>query len=158
MPAVDLCAFVVQRLDRLIRLGRGFAHIADSLADKQEIFGIDVASLNETAGLFGASAWIRRIHQAALVVHEVAQVPPSAGQALAKILRGELQYFGGNSVVDAQDGAQNVGQALLTIEAEQHSGGARKHRLSYEQILVRRHAFGVRWVEVRRILERIPVG
>jgi hypothetical protein len=62
MPAVDLLAFVVQRLDRLIRLGRGFAHIADSLADKQEIFGIDVASLNETAGLFGASAWIRRIH------------------------------------------------------------------------------------------------
>ena len=69
-----------------IRLGRGFAHLADSLAHKQEIFGIDVASLDEAAGLLGASARIRRIHQPALVVHEVAQVATSASQPLAKVL------------------------------------------------------------------------
>ena len=158
MSAVDLRAFVVQRLDSLIRLGRGFAHLADSLADKQEIFGIDMASLNETAGLLGTSAWIRRIHQAALVVHEVAQVPPSTGQALAKVLRGELQYFGGDGVADAQDGAENVSQALLTIEAEQHSGGTGKHRFSYEQIPVRRRAFGVGRIEVRYLFEFFTVS
>ena len=49
-------------------------------------------------------------------------------------------------------------QALLTIEAEQHSGGTGKHRLSYEQIPVRRHALRIRRVKVRRVVEPIAVG
>src|SRR5216684_3296538 len=56
-----------------------------------------------------------------LVVHEVAQVATSTGQPLTKILRGDFQQIGADSIAYAEDRAEDVSQTLLAIEAKQHT-------------------------------------
>src|SRR4029077_1399110 len=93
MSAEDLRAFVVQGVDGLMHLRRGFLHLADSFPNEQDVPRIDVACLDETTGLLGTPAGVRLVHQPALVVHEVAQVSARTGQALAKVVRSDLQHF-----------------------------------------------------------------
>ncbi len=72
MSAVDLRALVVQRLDDLVDLRRSFSNLTHSPSREQKVVRIDVALLNEAAGLLSTAAGVRFVYQTALVVHEVA--------------------------------------------------------------------------------------
>ena len=58
--------FSVQAASGLMHLRCGFQHLAYSLADEQQILGIDVASRYEATGLLGTPAGVRLVHQSAL--------------------------------------------------------------------------------------------
>jgi hypothetical protein len=79
---VDVGVLVVDGRDRLRRPRQNRTHLLDALAREQQVRRIDIAGLDEAAGLLGAPAGVRSIHEAALVVHEVVQVAPSAREAL----------------------------------------------------------------------------
>src|ERR1700732_1271664 len=115
MSAEDFSTFSVQGVDGRMHLRCGFLHLADSLANKQKVLGIDVACLYEATGLLGTPAGGRLVYPSALSVHEVAQVSPRTGQALAKIVGSDLQDLSGNRVADTKDSAEDEGQTLLTI-------------------------------------------
>src|SRR4029077_3041476 len=87
MSAAYFRAFLIQGAEGLLRLRCGFAHLAYSLADEQQILGIDVACLYEGTRLLVSRAAVRLVDQSALVVHKVAQVSPRAGQSLSKVVR-----------------------------------------------------------------------
>src|ERR1700751_1344631 len=103
MSAEDFRTFSVQCLDVLMHLRCGFPHLADSLANEQEVLGIDVACLYEATGLLGTPAGVRVVSQSAFVVHEVAQVSARTGQALAKVVGSNLQELSGNGVAYTED-------------------------------------------------------
>src|ERR1700736_4079941 len=123
MSTEDFRAFIIQGAEGLMHLRYGFPHLADSFANEQQIVGIDVARLYEATGLLSAAAGVRLVHQSALVVHEVAQVPARTGQALPKVVGSDLQHLSGNGVTYIEDGTEDEGQALLTVEAKKHSRG-----------------------------------
>src|SRR6266478_5028688 len=121
MSPVNLRVFIVEVLDSLKHLRRGLPDLTHSASGEQKVVRIDVTHLHEASGLLGTSAWVRFVYQSALVVHEVAQVATSTGQPLTKILRGDFQQIGANSIAYAEDRAEDVRQTLLAIEAKQHT-------------------------------------
>src|SRR3984885_1865557 len=126
MSAEDFRAFFIQGAEGLMHLRCGFPHLAYSFADQQHILGIDVACLYEGTRLFGTPAGVRLVHQSALVVHEVAQVP-----ALSKVVGSDLQHLSSNGVAYLEDRTEDEGQALFTIKAKKHSQGAGEHLLGH---------------------------
>src|ERR1700720_4459819 len=131
MSTEDFRALFIQGAEGLMHLRCGFAHLAYSLADEQQILGIDVACLYEGTRLLGTPAGVRLVHQSALVVHKVAHVSPRTGQALSKVVRSDLQHLSGNGVAYTEDGAEDKGQALLAVKAKKHSQGAGEHLLGH---------------------------
>src|SRR6202035_5640041 len=138
MSTEDFRAFFIQGAEGLMHLRCGFAHLAYSLADEQQILGIDVACLYEATRLLGTPAGVRLVHQSALVVHEVAQVSPRTGQSLSKVVGSDLQHLSGNGVAYLEDRTEDKGQALFTIEAKKHSQGAGEHLFGHQQVSLRR--------------------
>src|ERR1700694_5836570 len=57
---------------------------------------IDVTSIDEALGFLGTTAGIVRVHQTALVVHELVEVPAGAGEALPEIVGRHIQDFATN--------------------------------------------------------------
>src|SRR6202035_1446993 len=143
MSAEDFRAFFIQGAEGLMQLRYCFPHLAYSFADEQQILGIDVACLYEATCLPGTPAGVRLVHQSALVVHKVAQVPPRTGEALAKVVGSNLQHLSGNGVAYLEDCTEDEGQALLTVKAEKHSRCAGDHRLCHQQVSLRRCAPGI---------------
>src|SRR5216684_4157168 len=131
MSTEDFRTFFIQGAEGLMHLRCGFPHLPYSCADEQQILGIDVACLYEATRLLGTPAGVRLVHQSALVVHEVAQVSPRTGQALAKIVGSDLQDLSGNGVAYTEDGAEDEGQALLAVKAKKHPRSTREHRLGH---------------------------
>src|SRR3984893_4856607 len=131
MSTEDFRAFFIQCAEGLLHLRCGIPHFADSLADEQQILGIDVACLYECTRLLGTPAGVRLVDQSALVVHEVAQVSPRTGQALSKVVGSDLQHLSSNGVAYLEHGAEDEGQALFTIKAKKHSRGAGEHFLGH---------------------------
>src|SRR5690349_14211113 len=131
MSTEDFRAFFIQGAEGLMHLRCGFAHLAYSLADEQQILGIDVACLYEATCLFGTPARVRLVDQSALVVHKVAQVSPRTGQSLSKVVRSNLQHLSTNGVAYLEDGTEDKGQALFTIKAKKHSRGTGEHLLGH---------------------------
>src|ERR1700741_4754665 len=131
MSTEDFRAFFIEGAEGLMHLRCGFAHLAYSLADEQQILGIDVACLYEATRLLGTPAGVRLVHQSALVVHEVAQVSPRTGQALSKVVVSDLQHLSCNGVAYLEDGTEDKGQALFTVEAKKHSRSAGEHLLGH---------------------------
>src|SRR3984957_16281891 len=121
MSTEDFRAFFIQGAEGLMHLRCGFPHLPYSCADEQQILGINVACLYEATRLLGTPAGVLLVHQSALVVHEVAQVSPRTGQALSKVVRRDLPHPSGNGVPYLEDGSEDKGQALLTVEAKKHS-------------------------------------
>src|SRR5260370_19723234 len=109
----------------------GFAHLAYSLADEQQILGIDVACLYEATRLLGTPAGVRLVDQSALVVHKVAQISPRTGQSLSKVVRSNLQHLSTNGVAYLADGTEDKSQAMLAVEAKKHSRSTGEHRLGH---------------------------
>src|ERR1700720_3505796 len=131
MSTEDFRAFFIQDAEGLMHLRCGFAHLAYSLADEQQILGIDVACLYESTRLLGTTAGVRLVDQSALFVHKVAQVSPRTGKAFLKIVRSNLQHLSTNDVAYLEDGTEDKGQALFTIKAKKHSRGTGEHLLGH---------------------------
>src|SRR6201998_552893 len=131
MSTEDFRAFFIQGAEGLMHLRCGFAHLAYSLADEQQILGIDVGFLYGATRLFGTPDGVRLVDQSALVVHKVAQVSPRTGQSLSKVVRSNLQHLSTNGVAYLQDGTEDKGQALFTIKAKKHSRGTGEHLLGH---------------------------
>src|ERR1700731_737414 len=131
MSTENFRPFFIQGAEGLMHLRCGFAHLAHSLADEQQILGIDVACLYEATRLLGTPARVRLVYQSAFVVHKVAQVSPRTGQALSKVVGSDLQHLSGNGVAYTEDGAEDEGQALLTIKAKKHPRSTGDHRLGH---------------------------
>src|ERR1700739_3053438 len=131
MSPEDFRAFFIQGGEGLMHLRCGFAHLAYSLADEQQILGIDVACLYEGARLLGTPAGARLVDQCALFGHKVAQVSPRTGQALSKVVRSNLQHLSTNGVAYLEDGTEDKGQALLPLKAKKHSRGTGDHLLGH---------------------------
>src|ERR1700752_1922216 len=131
MSTEDFRAFFIQGAEGLMHLRCGVPHLAYSFADEQQILGIDVACLYEATRLLCTPAAVRLVHQAALVVHKVAQVSPRTGQALSKVVRGDLQHLSSNGVAYLEDGTEDEGQALFTVEAKKHSRSTGEHLLGH---------------------------
>src|ERR1700751_1730953 len=138
MSTEDFRAFFIQGAEGLMHLRCGFPHVAYSLADEQQILGIDVASRYEATRLLGTPAGVRLVHQSALVVHKVAQVSPRPGQSLSKGVGRGLQHLSSNGVAYLEDRTEDKGQALFKIKAKKHSQGAGEHLLGPEQVRLRR--------------------
>ena len=75
-----------------------------------------MASINEATGLLGTATRVRPVHESALVVHEAVEVPPGAREALAEVVAADLQELRGAAVAYSEDLAEDVGDALRTIE------------------------------------------
>src|ERR1700751_3414303 len=103
MSTEDFRAFFIQGAQGLMHLRCGFTHLAYSLADEQQILGIDVPCLYEGTRLLVTPAGVRLVGQSPLVAHEVAQVSPRTGQALSKVVGSDLQYLSSNSVAYLED-------------------------------------------------------
>src|SRR6266481_1273959 len=131
MSTEDFRAFFIQGAEGLMHFRCGLPHLAYSLADEQQILGIDVACPYEATRLLGAPAGVRLVHQSALVVHKVAQVSARTGQALSKVVGSDLQHLSCNGVAYTEDGAEDEGQALLAIKAKKHSRSTGEHRLGH---------------------------
>src|SRR6201981_3866496 len=134
MSTEDFRAFFIQGAEGLMHLRCGFPDLAYSLADEQQILGIDVACLYEATRLLGTSAGVRLVHQSALVVHEVAQVPARTGQALPKVIGSDLQHLSGNGVTYLEDRTEDKGQALLAVKAKKHPRSTGDHRLDHYHV------------------------
>src|SRR5207247_10093145 len=98
------------------------------------------AGLDKAAGLLGAPARIRPVDEPALVVHEVMEVAPGPGQALAKVLATDLEELGADRVRHLEDSAEDLDQALLTFDAEQHAARARDPGFLDQRVHVGPHA------------------
>src|SRR6185369_14679012 len=103
-----------QILDFPHRVPRDIAHPLEMLRNKQQPVRIDMAMLDKTASLFGATAGIARVHEAALVVHEAVQVAAGPGEALAEIVGSHLQDLATDRIAGSQDLAERKDQTLLT--------------------------------------------
>src|SRR5882724_5790042 len=97
---------------RFVRLGNHGPYLPDARAGEAEVAGIDVAGLDEAAGLLLAAARIRRIHEPALVVHETVEIAACPREALAEVVTADLQQLGPDGIADLQDVAEDVDQPL----------------------------------------------
>jgi len=87
-----------------------------------------------------------------------AQVPAGAGQPLAKVLATNLQHFGRDCVGYPEDLAENVSEALLTIETQEHAGGAAAHSFVDQQADLRRCNARVGRIQIRGVIDCLAVG
>src|SRR6202008_1172602 len=158
MSREDFRAFFIHGAEGLMHLRCGFPHLAYSLADEQQIPGIDVACLYEATCFLGTPAGVRLVHESALVVHKIAQVSPRTGQALSKVVGSDLQYLSGNGVAYLEDRTEDEGQALFPIKAKKHSQGAGEHLLGHEQVSLRRCGLEIGQLQIWHVVERRAIG
>src|SRR5712664_2063226 len=115
----------VEGCEGLDPVPRDLMDLLDALAREQEAFRINVARLHEAARFLGTTARVRPIHKPAAVVHETVQITARAGESLAEVLAADLEQLRPDGIGHLENLAQDVDQALLSIEAEQHAGGTR---------------------------------
>ena len=79
MVAIDGGVLAVENvLDLAKRAGRGLPDPPDVQGNEKQVVGIDVAGVDKPLRLLGAAARVVRVHQAALVVHELVKVTTGA--------------------------------------------------------------------------------
>ena len=108
-------------LDFADRLGRDIADALDMLRNEQEMVRINMPLLDEAAGLSWAATGVVLVHQTTLVVHEAVQVAAGTGQALTEVVGAHFQDLAANGIAGAQDFAEREDEALLAVQAEQHT-------------------------------------
>ena len=123
----------IERIELLGPTLRHFTHVDDAMAREEEVLRIEVAQLDEALGLPGAAARIGCVDQAALALHEVAQVAPRSGELLTEVVAGDVEQLGSDAIGDPEDLTEHVDEALLAIEAEQHGGRAADLRFLDQQ-------------------------
>src|SRR2546427_11675068 len=125
VPPKHRCVLGVEYCEGLGPGPRDLMDLFDPLAREQEAFRINVARLHEAPRFPGTTARIRPIHKPAAVVHEAVQVAARAGELLAEVLATDLERLRPDGIGRVEKLAQDVDQALFSIEAEQHAGSAR---------------------------------
>src|SRR5262249_31887317 len=103
-------------LDLADRRGGDLPDPTDVERDELEPGRIDLALLDEPAGLLRAPARVGRVHQPALAVHEVVEVAAGAGEGLAEVVGSDLQDLAANGVTDAEDLAEGENQPLPAVQ------------------------------------------
>ena len=119
--AEDVRAALVERGERVGLRADDLAHLRHALAREAEVLRIDVARVDEPAGLLCAPARICRVDEPALVVHEAVQVTPRTGEPLANVFPAGLQKLGPDDIAHAEDLTQDVDDPLRSFEAQQHA-------------------------------------
>jgi len=131
-------------LDLAHRFGSNVLHALDMLRNEQEVMRIDVAGVDEALGFLGTTAGIARVHQTALVVHELVEVPAGAGEALPEIVGRHLQDFATDGVACTEDLSEREDQSLLAVQTEQHSGCACDFGLFHQHRHIHGNALRIR--------------
>ena len=109
-----------------------------------QVMRIDVTSIDKALGFLGTTAGIVRVHQTALVVHELVEVPAGAGEALPEMVGRHLQDFATDGVACTEDLSEREDQSLLAVQTEQHSGCACDFGLFDDKRHIRRNALRIR--------------
>ena len=112
----------------IVNLANGaVGSFADSLhvwRGKKQAVRVDVPIVDEPFGFLRAAAWVARVHESALVIHELIKVAAGAGQGLPEVVGRYLHDFAADGVADADDFPEGEDQALAAIETEKHARGA----------------------------------
>jgi hypothetical protein len=111
-------------IDYSNRIGCRIPDLPNMQRNELQVMRIDVAGVDEALGFLGTTAGIVRVHQAALVVHELVEVPAGAREALPEIVGRHLQDFATDGVARSEDFSEREDQSLLAVQTEQHSGCA----------------------------------
>src|SRR4029077_6244486 len=106
------------------RIGRGILYSSNMSGNELQVMRIDVTSIDEALGFLGTTAGIVRVHQTALVVHELVEVAAGTREALPEIVGRDLQNFAADGVACTEDLSEREDQSLLAVQAEQHPGCA----------------------------------
>jgi hypothetical protein len=85
------------------------------------------------------------------------EIPSRARQLLSEVIAADVQELGADPVGDAEDGAQDVHEPLLAIEAEQHARRTTDARLVNEQLHIHARGARVRHVGVGRTVQAATV-
>src|SRR6202022_3404597 len=158
MVPVDLSVSLVERRDGFALRLDDLAHSLHTRARKQEILRVHVASLNEAAGLLGAPARVGLIDESALVVHEAVEVPAGTGQALAVVLTADLEQLAAADIGPLKDLAEDIDQALLAIETEEHARRAADSGFLHQELHIGPHGALIGRIEVRGIRQTVTVA
>jgi hypothetical protein len=131
--AVNLRIGGVQLIELLRALFGHLAYARNSLTSKEQVMRIEVAGLDETLRLLGASTRVVPVNQTAFVLHEIVQVPSGACESLSERLGTDFKQFCTDSVRHAEDVSKGINEPLLAIEAQQHAGCAADSRFLNDQ-------------------------
>src|SRR5437016_12100727 len=121
MVAMNLGVLGIERLEVLAFLPGHFPQLRHMLAREQQLFRIEVPGPGESLRFLRTAAWVRRVHESALVLHERVQTATSARQLLPEVVAADVEQLRPDSVADAEDLSQDVDEALFAVEAQQHA-------------------------------------
>src|SRR5258708_28883784 len=82
------------------RIGCRIPDLPNMQRNELQVMRIDVAGVDEALGFLWTTAGIVRVHQAALVVHELVEVPAGTGEAFPGIVGRHLPGFRSDGVAD----------------------------------------------------------
>ena len=84
---IDGCVLPIRDIiDHSNRIGCRIPDLSNMQRNELQVMRIDVAGIDEALGFLGTTAGIVRVHQTALVVHELVEVPAGTGEALPEIV------------------------------------------------------------------------
>ena len=122
---IDGCVLPIHDIiDYSNRIGCRIPDLPNMQRNELQVMRIDVAGVDEALGFLGTTAGIVRIHQTALVVHELVEVAAGTREALLEIVGRHLQDFATNGVARSEDFPEREDQSLLAVQTEQHAGCA----------------------------------
>src|SRR5262245_1921535 len=116
MITMELAVLDIERFELLTLLLRNYSDLRYVLPREQQFFRIQISRLDEPLSLLGAPAWIRRVHQAALVLHERVQIAPRTRELLAEAVATDLEQLGADSITRAEDFTKDVNEPLFAVQ------------------------------------------
>jgi hypothetical protein len=122
---IDACILPIHDIiDYSNRIGCRIPDLSNMQRNELQVMWIDVTGIDEALGFLGTTAGIVRVHQTALVVHELVEVAAGTREALPEIVGRHLQDFATDGVACSEDFSEREDQSLLAVQTEQHPGCA----------------------------------
>ena len=116
---IDACILPIHDIiDYSNRIGCRIPDLSNMQRNELQVMWIDVTGIDEALGFLGTTAGIVRVHQTALVVHELVEVSAGTGEALPEIVGRHLEDFATNGVARSKDFSERKNQPLLALQAE----------------------------------------
>lgn len=154
MISVKLRVRLVEGVEVLALLLGHVPHARHMRPGKQQVLRIHETGFHEPLGLLRAPTRIRFVDQTALVVQKVVEITPGSRELLPEVLATDLQELGTDEVGHAENLAEDVNQALLAIEAQQHARGATDSGFVHQQLHIGRHGPRIRQIHIGRAASR----